>query len=252
MLKQLSIATAISLAFAGTSFAQTGMLDGWTGEASLTGGKTTGNTETEDLSLGLKVEKEDDKWRHKFNALVDYGKVSGSKNKQRWALGYQIDRDISERAYVYANADYYQDRFGAYKDGYFIGTGLGYKVILPDPVSWNLEGGAGYRSQKSRDVTDTSVTPNLWVMSDRTNELALRGFSDFDYALNENVSLYNDTEIIWSDSDTYIWNEIGLSAQLMGNLAARISYRVDHHSDVPAGTEKTDTAARFGVVYTIK
>ncbi len=237
MFKKFTIALTLSVSFAGISIAQDD--DGWSGEASLAGGKTTGNTDTEDLSLGLKLAKEGDKWRHKFDALADFGKVSGIKTKQRFALGYQIDRDLNDRTYVYGNADYFNDDFGAFQDGYFLGAGLGYKMILPDPVGWNLEAGAGYRSQNP-------------VIGARTNEFALRGFSDFDYALNENVSLYNDTEIIWSESDTYIWNDIGLNAQLMGNLAARVSYRIDHHTDVPFGTEKTDTALRFGVVYTME
>ncbi len=239
MLKKLTFTAALSMAFASSAFAQDVDTDGFTGEASLTGGKTTGNTDTQDLSLGLKLANEDGKWRHKVDALVDYGKAGGSKTKQRYALGYQIDRDISERAYVYGNADYFNDKFGAYEDGYFLGAGLGYKFILPDPVGWNLEAGLGYRAQNP-------------IIGSQTNEVAFRGASDFDYALNDNVSLYNDTEILLGSNDTYVWNEVGLSAQLMGSLAARISYRVDHHSTVPSGFKKTDTAARFGVVYTIK
>ena len=246
MKKQLLLAAAMLVATAGTANAQ--MLDGWTGEASLTGSKTTGNTDTTDLGLGLKLNKEADVWRHKFKALADYGKVDGSKNKQRFALGYQIDRDINDRTYVYGNADYFNDDFGAFKSGYFLGTGLGYKAILPDPVSWNLEGGLGYRSQKTQDPTPPALLP----LSETNNELALRAFSDFDWVLNENVSAYNDTEIIYSKSDTYIWNEVGITATLAGNLAARASFRIDNHSDVPVGTENTDTITRFGIVYTMK
>lgn len=246
MRKSLYITIAVLMLMPLT--AQAGAADGWTGEASLTGSKTTGNTETTDVGLGLKLNKEADVWRHKLKALADYGKVSGEKNKQRIALGYQIDRDVSERLYVYGNADYFMDDFGAFKKGYFLGTGLGYKAILPEPVGWNLEGGLGYRSQKTQDP----IAPALLPLSETQNELALRGFSDFDYVLNDNVSFYNDTEIIWSKSDTYIWNEVGLTAQLMGNLAARASFRIDNHSDVPEGLKKTDTVSRFGVVYTIK
>lgn len=223
--------------------ASAGITDGWAGEASLTGSQTTGNTETQDLGLGLKVNKDDGVWRHKFKALVDYGKVDGSKNKSRYALGYQIDRDITDRLYVYGNADYYSDDFGAFKQGSFLGGGAGYKMILPDPLSWNLEGGLGYRSQKTR--------PEAPAAPIKENELALRGFSDLDYQFNDNVSFYNDTEIIYSSSDTYIWNETGITATLAGNLAARASYRIDNHSNPPAGRKKTDTVARFGVVYTM-
>lgn len=240
-MKRILLASAIALAFSAPAFAQSGLLGGWTGEASLTGSKTTGNTDTQDLGLGLKLNKAGDKWRHKFNALADFGEVDGATNKERYSFGYQIDRDVSEKLYVYGNADYFKDEFGAFRDGYFLGTGLGYKMIVPDPIGWNLEGGLGYRSQREQ-------LPS----TDKSNELAVRGFSDFDYALNEAVSLFNDTEIIWSESDTYIWNEVGITANLAGNLAARASFRVDNHSDVPVGTKKTDTITRFGIVYTMK
>ncbi len=225
-----------------------GITDGWSGEASLTGSNTTGNTDTTDVGLGLKLKKDGDVWRHKFKALVDYGEVDGAQNRQRFSLGYQIDRDVNERLYLYGNADYYNDDFGAFQQGYFIGGGAGYKVILPEPVGWNLEGGVGFRSQESQGPTPPALLP----LSVTDNEVALRGFSDFDYKFNDNVAFYNDTEIIWSSSDTYIWNEVGITATLAGNLAARASFRVDHHTDAPIGTENTDTVTRFGIVYTMK
>ena len=221
-----------------------GILDGWSGESALTGARTTGNTETTDVGLSLKVQKETDVWRHKFKALGDYGEANDTDTKQRYSFGYQIDRDVTERLYVYGNADYFSDTFGAFKNGYFLGGGLGYNVLQEQPLLWNLEGGAGYRSQKSR--------PAQPVEPETENEFALRGFSDLDYTFNDNVSLYNDTEILWSSSDTYIWNEAGITAKLAGNLAVRASYRVDNHSNPPVGAESTDTTTRFGIVYTLK
>jgi len=116
-------------------------------------------------------------------------------------------------------------------------------------LTWSLEGGAGYRSQQEQDGFDVA---GLLIEGERTNEVGLRGHSDFDYQLNENVAFFNDTEIVWSSSDTYVWNEVGLTAQLFGNLAARASYRVDYHSNPPVGSVGTDTITRLGVVYTIK
>ena len=250
MKNYLILSSALLALSAGTANAQ--ITEGWTGEASLAGSKTSGNTDTTDIGLGLKLQKESGEWRHKFKALADLGKVSGETNKKNYNLGYQIDRDVNERLYVYGNGDYFSDDFGAYKQGYFLGAGLGYKAVLPEPLSWNLEGGLGYRSQKSRINDNDILTNPLGLASDRSNELAVRGFSDLDYILNENVSAYNDTEIIYSKSDTYIWNETGLTATLSGNLAARASFRIDNHSDVPMGRKKTDTITRFGIVYTMK
>lgn len=240
---QTALITIAALAFFPLA-ANAQTANGWSGEASLTGSQTTGNTETTDVGLGLKLAKDGDVWRHKFNASADYGRAAGATNKQRFVLGYQIDRDISERLYAYANANYFNDDFGAFEDGYFLGTGLGYQLILPAPIGWDVEAGLGYRSQTAQSLAG--------IAAPTTNELAGRLGSDFKWTLNDNVSLYNDSELVYSESDTNIWNEFGLTATLTGRLAARASFRVDHHTDVPLGREKTDTITRFGLVYTMK
>ncbi len=232
----IAVLATTSLTFATSASAQ---VAGFTGEASLSGSKTSGNTDTTDLGLALNLQKTSGLWRHTVKASADFGEVSDDTNKQRFVVGYQIDRDLSDRLYVYGNADYFNDKFGSYEEGYFVGTGLGYKLIEPAPLGWDVEGGVGYRSQ----TTQLGVTEK---------EVALRGASKAKYDVNDNVSVYNNSEVIWGDSNTYLWNETGITATLAGNLAARASFRLDHNTDVPTGTEKTDTVTRFGVVYTMK
>jgi len=151
----VALLTTTALAFATTANAQD---DGWSGEASLSGSKTTGNTETTDLGLGLNLKKQGENWGHTFRASADFGRVSGETNKERYLLGYQIDRNFTDRLYAFGAGDYYRDEFGAF----------------------------------------------------------------------EEVSFYNNSEVTYSKSNTYLWNETGLTANLMGNLAARASFRVDH------------------------
>lgn len=237
------------MAWAGLAVgAQAQSLAGFTGEASLNGSATTGNTKTTDVGFGLKLSNDTGTWRHTVTASTDYGRADGNTNKKRYALGYKIDRDINDRLYGYANADYFSDDFGAFKQGYFIGTGLGYEVLNEVPATWRLEAGVGYRSQKARLALNNATG----FPSSKENELAGRLFSDFDYALNDNVSLYNDTEVLYSASDTFITNETGITSQLWENLAMRASFRVENHSDVPLGRKKTDTISRIGIVYTMK
>ena len=248
----LTAAFAVTALLAAPAFAQT---SGWSGEAALTGSRTTGNTETTDAGLALNLEKTTDLWKHTLYGSADFGRVYGETNKERYTIGYQLDRNLTDRLYIFGNGDYYRDEFGAFEDGYYLGGGVGYKLVLPAPLGWDVEAGAGYRSQQP--ATPTSLTAaeiatlEMAGDLDRQNELGLRGASKIKYDFNENVSLYNNSEITWAESDTYIWNEIGITANLMGNLAARASYRVDHHTDVLPGVENTDTITRVGVVYTI-
>ena len=232
---------------------------GWNGEASLAGSKTTGNTDTTDIGVAIKLQKETNQWRHNLYGSADFGENDDVTNKQRFTAGYKLDRNLTERLYTWGNIDYFNDDFGAFENGVFLGTGLGYKAILPAPAKWDLEVGLGYRSQSPQrpDVPGDVTQAEFDLLDaegdfDRTNELALRGASFFDYDFNDNVSLFNNSEIIYSSSDTYVWNDIGVTAQLFGNLAARASFRVDYHSDPLPGVESTDTITRVGVVYAIK
>jgi putative salt-induced outer membrane protein len=236
------IKTIIAASLALVTFVATPTLaqdeTGWVGEVSLTANKTTGNTDTTDFGAALKLNNIGQVWRHKINASADFGEVDNISNRERYILGYKVEREINDRLFGFAEGDYFSDKFGAFTDGYFVGGGLGYTVIEPGSTAWDLSTGIGYRSQTS--ILDTT-----------TEEFAVSVGSDFDWQINENVSAYNDAGLLWSDSDTYLWTEVGLTANLMGNFAARASFRVDHHTDVPFGTEKTDTVSRFGIVYTI-
>ncbi len=242
-MKYLLLTTAASVMVASPAFADS-FTEGWGGEASLSGSTTSGNTSTTDIGLALHLNKTQGAWKHNFDTTYDLGKAGGFDNKNRWYIGYKLDRKINDRLYVYGNANYFTDDFGPFKQGSFIGTGLGYQVIEPDPMAWALEGGVGYRSQKTRE---SGIIPSF-----KESEFAVRGASNFDYKLNDAVSFYNNSEVIWSQSDTYMWNDTGITATLAGNLAARFSFRVDHHTDVPVGIKKTDTITRGSLVYTLK
>ena len=113
-MKRTILLTISALAFSSVS-AQAqifdGLVDGWVGEGSLTGSRTTGNTETTDIGLGAKLEKDTDTWNHKLKGNWDRGSVSGEATRRRFDIGYQIERNLTDRIYLFGNADYYTDDF---------------------------------------------------------------------------------------------------------------------------------------------
>ena len=249
------VCTLIATTALTVSTSASAQVAGWSGEAALTGSQTSGNTDTTDVGFALKIKKETELWRHNLYGTADFGRANGENNKERFTVGYKLDRDITDRLYAFGNADYHRDEFGAFENGYYLGTGLGYKLVLPQPLEWDLEAGLGYHSQTPgtngltlADIATLDAAGDL----DRQNNLAARGASKINYLVNDNVSLYNNSEVIYSSADTYLWNEFGVTASLWGNLAARASYRIDHHTDVIGDLENTDTIGRFGLVYTIK
>lgn len=211
---------------------------GWTGDASLSGSRTSGNTDTIDLGIRLNLKYNAEKWRHTIRTTADFGRANDKTNKQRVGMSYKLGHDLSDRTYIFGNADYFYDDFGPFEEGYFLGGGFGYELTRTDPIQWGIELGLGFRSQ-----SEQSPSP---VVSER---LAARVASDFDWAFSENVKLYNNTEAQIGDFNTNVWNELGLTSNLIGNLAARISFRAEHNTNPPESREGTDTITRFGLVY---
>jgi putative salt-induced outer membrane protein len=245
------IITSLTLALSVSCLASVALAKedvGWTGEVALNGAKTTGNNDTTDVGLAFKVNKRTADWRHSLRGTTDFGRNQGNTNKRRYRLGYKIGRDLAPRIYSFANLDYYSDDFGAFKNGYFVGGGAGYSIRIDKPTLWRLEAGAGYRSQKARlKAGDPSG------LAGRKEAFAsARVYSDLEHHFNERVSLTNDTEIFYSDVDTFLTNELGVTSQMFESLSLRASFRVETHTDVPVGRETTDTISRIGIVYTVK
>jgi putative salt-induced outer membrane protein len=231
-----------------TGTAQAQFTEGLTGELSVNGAVTTGNTETTNVGFASKLATATKEWRHSAKLSAHYGRANGKTNKSRYALGYQLDRDLNDQLYFFGNADYFSRDFGAFKQGHFLGAGFGYQLWEQDPTTLKLEAGLGYRSQKARlNASDPSG-----LASRRDTELAGRFVSDFDHSFNEHVSFRNDTELLYSPSDTFIANEAGIKSTIWQNISLLASFRVENHSNVPEGREKTDTISRLGVVYTMK
>ena len=238
-------AAVVVLALATPAAAQDDV--GWTGEAALNGSATTGNNETTDLGVALKIKNRGSDWRHDFKLSADLGRNQGNVNKRRYRSSYKIGRDLAPRIYAFANADYYSDDFGAYKNGWYAGGGIGRSMLVDAPTLWRLEVGAGYRRQKARLTPILPTDP----ISDIERFASARLYSDFEHAFNDSVSITNDTEYFLSGVDNFLANETALTSQLIERLGFRASFRVETHTDVPVGRERTDTISRVGIVYTM-
>jgi putative salt-induced outer membrane protein len=215
--------------------------DGWTGEGSLSAGYTTGNTETTDLGAGLKGARQMGDWRLKAAAGADFGENNGVESRNRWDLAGQVDRDLSDRFFLYGRASYEQDKFSGYDSRLFVGPGAGYKVIKNDVTTWTVEGGPGFRRDE---------VARVGLVAGRTEEkFGARLGSAFKHKFNDAVAFSNDTEIVYSDISTQTFNSAAITAKLTDALAARLSFDVRNESDPRPGREDTDTATRFSLVF---
>ncbi len=244
-LKLFAFATAFILV-SPLAIAQEAGSTAWTGEGAFNAGLTTGNTETTDLGLGLKLAREAGLWTTNLEASADFGETDGVQTRNRFFLGGQLDRVLSEKLYAFGRLSYEQDEFSGFDSRIFLGGGLGYVAIDSESTKWTLEGGPGYRI----DELAAEFNGGLLVTPATTEEsFAVRGASNFSHALNDKVNFTNDTTVTWADVSTQITNSAAITAQLTDRISGRVSFDVRHDTNPPLGFEETDTATKVGIVY---
>jgi putative salt-induced outer membrane protein len=233
----------LAIALSGVATAETPV---WTGEGSFGAGFNTGNTETSDFGLGLKLARDSGVWNASLEAVADFAETDGVETKNRAFLAGQLDRDFNERTYGFGRVSYERDEFSGFESRGFVGGGLGYRILMGEQATWSIEGGPGLKIDEIRDT----VLPGPVIVPGETEEsFSAIGASKFAYAFNENVKLTNDTNVLYAETSTQLGNSLAVTAALTGALSARFSVDVRYDTDPPVGFEQTDTATRVSLVY---
>ena len=223
--------------------------DGWTGEGSFSAGYTTGNTETTDLGLGLKLNREAGLWTYSFDAAADYGETDSVETRNRLFLAGEVDRQLGDRLFGFVRTSYEKDEFSGFDSRVFVGGGLGYDVFDSETTKWSVQGGPGI---KIDEVQETTVIRNgvpVTTPGSTEQSVSVVGRSEFTHDFNDAVSLSNNTDIIYASESTQIGNIIALTAALTDTFSARFSFDVRHDTNPPPGFEATDTVTRASIVY---
>lgn len=237
------IALPLLVATTAPAFAQDAPPPEWTGEGAVNAGVTTGNTETTDFGVAVKLKHQTDVWTQAGEFVADYAETDSIETKNRLFAAGQVDRFLDERWSGYGRVSWERDEFSGFDNRYFIGLGAAWKAIDEDATKWTLEGGPGY---KVDEVRATLIDPATTEES-----LGVRAGSRFSHAFNDSVTVSNDTEVVYSQTSTQVTNIVALTANLWGNLSARISFDVRHDTDPLPGFEATDTATKISLVYKI-
>jgi putative salt-induced outer membrane protein len=211
----------------------------WTGEGAFNAGFTTGNTETTDIGLGVKLARELGAWKASLDASADFGETNSVETRNRFLLGGQLERQFNDRLFGFGRVSYEQDKFSGFETRTFLGAGVGYLVLDREATKWTVEGGPGFRID---ELAGSGATEESF---------AVRGASSFSHKFNDAVTFTNDTTVTWADVSTQTTNVAAVTAKLTDKLSGRLSFDVRNDSNPPAGFEQTDTATRVGIVYAI-
>lgn len=224
--------------------------NGWTGEASLSAGMTTGNTQTSEAGIGLDANRNAGAWNFGVQLSGDYGEEDGVENRNRYFVGTDINHDFSDAVFAFGRVSYEVDEFTGFDSRSFMGGGVGWHVLDRDEHSWTLRGGPGVKIEEVKRLVTTDETGAALIVPSYTDRtLGAIAQSKYHVAFNDAVSLTNKTDVIYSPESTQLTNTIGLTAAINGHLSARVSYDVRHDTNPSDEFEATDTATKFALVY---
>ena len=212
----------------------------WSGKGELGASFASGNSENESVNAALQMKKEHDQWSHILGFAGNYGNDGSETTAQRWELRGQSNYNFTERAYWFGAARYEDDRFSAYDFQTSLSTGLGYKIIDSERTKLWVQGGPGYRYAELQDTGESE------------DGLIFRGDIGFEHQLTETTKIVDRFLVEAGSDNTYLQNDLGLEVTITGALGLRVGYQVRHNTDVPAGTEKTDTLTTVGLLYETK
>ena len=111
-LGRLAVACGLAL-MAAASLAQDEE-DGLSGRVALGYLATSGNSESENLSLNFGGDYHGEIWHHNLEGRAIRASNSGVTTAEAYGLSWQSDRDLSEKSYLYARGAWDKDKFSGY------------------------------------------------------------------------------------------------------------------------------------------
>lgn len=219
-------------------FGNEGRPQGFSGSFALRGIASTGNTDSVDIGAGANLNYVTGLNGFELDLNYVYGEDDGVKSEESLYYGLQYTRDINARLYGFGKVQGSIDQFSSFESDVFVGLGLGYRVINTPTTQWTVQGGPGYRFANLSDVASADVS-----------EAALGVSSDFSRRLSDTMLLTNDTDIVASDYDTAVLNDLAFSVAMTDTLALRTSLLTEYHSNPEPGFDDTDNTIGVSLVY---
>ena len=225
------IVTLSTLFAASTTLAQSL----WSSEVELGAVFTSGNTDEQNIKFRGQAVRDSEQWQHKVYLDTLNSSKNDVKSAQKSYLFYQGDYKLQVGS-LFGRASYENDKFNGYD--YQAEFTVGYSRPLYDNGPHKLSGDAGLGYRISEVMTGVSE-----------NEAIVRLALDYVWDINENAQFKQllSTEI--GGDTTISRSESSVSANIAGDLAMKFSISVKNNSDIPLGTEKTDTESAVTLVY---
>jgi len=217
---------------------------GWkgTGEAGIL--INSGNSDTENINVGLGFEKAGPLWSHTFGLGITKSTSDDVDTANSNTFAYLAKRSLSERSFIFAGLNYLDDDFDGFTEQKGASIGYGYHVIASDKVTFDLGIGIGYR-----DTSEAILIDDIEVEGKDLSGETLVGLMTYRNKITDNTEFYDTLRLEPGSENTFMENEIGLLVNMNEAYALKASILTRRNSDPAPDAEKTDTITSFNLVY---
>jgi putative salt-induced outer membrane protein len=238
-MKKTILITGLLLGSVATVYAEDEDKGPWNGSNGYLGFSTTsGNSDTENLTAGLKLKYETGKWINEAGLDILRASSSDIDTAERYVLSTKTGYKFDDNDYIYYGSRYEKDNFSAFDYTITTGVGWGHKFYDEETKRLITEVGVGYKIE----ALDIDRSENSGAV--------LIGKLDYMRQITDTMQ-FIDVLILEAGSDnTYIQNDAGLSLKVSDNVNANFVYQIKHNTDVPAGFDNTDSLFSINLGYT--
>ncbi len=213
-----------------------GLLQNWSGEGEIGLLRTTGNSRQAGLTAGLEITRTGIDWTHKVIALGDYQESAGLTTREQYSLAYEPRYSLSQRFFLSGLAQWERDSFQGFDNRYSLSGGFGYRFIDTPDTKLSLESGPALRRTEFIDGTTR-------------DNLAARYAVDFDWQITDRIKFTEDASAILQFGNDTLLSRTAIEASISERLSTRLSYLIEHDTEPPLNSVKTDTRTRFTLIY---
>lgn len=208
----------------------------WSGKAALGYLATSGNTESSSLNSAAEIGYTHGNWTHLLDGTAIKAEENDQSTAEAYKVGWKSEYSFSEHNYLFGRLTWRKDLFSGYDQQFSQTVGYGRRIIDSEKHRLSAEIGAGARQSELRDGT----------MED---DFIGRGGVKYRWLLTDTSTFTQEIAIESGSANTYTESITALKTRVLGDLALVASYTIKNNSDVPVGTEKTDTYTALSLEY---
>lgn len=193
---------------------------GFSWSASLGYSGKTGNNETQDIAVGLRLRHSQGNFVQTLGAALDFQESNNSSTKEDVYAVYDANYYFNPSFYGFVLARLETDGMAETADEVrrdaFLGFGPGYRIFNEPNMTWRVQAGIGVSYLQNGERVSTTETG--YIASSR-----------FFYQFSENMFLTNDTDVLKSDTALRATNDFGINFKMNDYLATRVSYLSEYN-----------------------